>query len=357
MRSVLFIFLIALTITAVSTPFMRRLARWSGFVDAPARRKLHSAPTPLLGGLAIAGGALLTFLLLVNWLPVSLGASSVIGTLVACVTIVLIGLADDRYNLPAWAKLAGQLVAASILIFAGIQVNLPVPDWLNIVISIVWIVGITNAMNFMDNMDGLSAGICAVASSFILLLAVVNEQHLVAALSAALLGACLGFLRYNFRPATIFMGDAGSMFLGFLLALLCLQLRFPDNVNFVTWMVPVFIMGVPIFDMTLVVISRIRRGVNPLTTPGKDHLSHRFVFRGFSQRESVLVLYLLGGVSGMAALFITSADIIEGYIMGSALLVLSILAIWRLERGWKVSEAETDRVATGKVSEGTEQSA
>lgn len=336
---------------------MRRFARWSGFVDIPARRKLHASPTPLLGGLAIAGGALLTFILLVSWLPISIWASSVIGTLVACVVIILIGLADDRYNLPPWVKLAGQLVAASILIFAGIQVRLPLPEWLNIVMTIVWIVGITNAMNFMDNMDGLSAGICAVASSFILLLAVVNEQHLVAALSAGLLGACLGFLRYNFRPATIFMGDAGSMFLGFLLALLCIQLKFPDNVNFVTWMVPVLIMAVPIFDMTLVVISRIRRGVNPFTTPGKDHLSHRLVSRGFSQSESVLLLYLLGGASGMAALFITNADIIEGYIMGFTAGLLGLVAIWRLERGWNATEAEKDMVVKDKVPGGTEQSA
>lgn len=336
---------------------MRRFARWSGFVDIPARRKLHASPTPLLGGLAIAGGALLTFLLLVYWLPISIWASSVIGTLVACVVIIVIGLADDRYNLPPWAKLAGQLVAASILIFAGIQVRLPVPEWLNIAVTIVWIVGITNAMNFMDNMDGLSAGICAVASSFILLLAVINEQHLVAALSAGLLGACLGFLRYNFRPATIFMGDAGSMFLGFLLALLCIQLRFPDNVNFVTWMVPVFIMAVPIFDMALVVISRIRRGVNPFTTPGKDHLSHRLVSRGFSQNESVLLLYLLGGASGMAALFITSADVIEGYIMGFTAGLLGLVAIWRLERGWNATEAENNLVVEGKVPGGSEHSA
>ncbi len=335
---------------------MRRFARWSGFVDIPASRKLHAAPTPLLGGLAIAGGALITFLLLVSWLPVSLGAYSVIGTLAACVIIVFIGLADDRFSLPPWAKLLGQLFAASILIVAGIKVSLPVPEWLNIAITFIWIVGITNAMNFMDNMDGLSAGICAVASSFILLLGVVNDQYLVAALSAGLLGACLGFLRYNFRPATIFMGDAGSMFLGFLLALMCVQLRFPDNVNFVTWMVPVFIMGVPIFDMTLVVISRIRRGVNPLTTPGKDHLSHRLVNRDFTQRESVLILYLLGGVCGMAALFVTSADILEGYIMGFAAGLLGFAAIWRLERHWKLPVSEEKVFTKSNIPEGTEPS-
>ena len=122
------------------------------------------------------------------------------------------------------------------------------------------------------------------------------------------------------------------MFLGFLLALLCIQLRFPDNVNFVTWMVPVFIMGLPIFDTTLVIISRTRRRVNPLTTAGKDHLSHRLVNRGFTEREAVLILYLIAGAFGMSGLFITSADVLEGYVLGLSVFAIGLVAIWQLER-------------------------
>ena len=331
LRVFVIIFLTALTLTAISTPLIRRLAVWSGFVDMPAGRKLHHAPTPLLGGLAIAASAFIAFILLVTVLPISFWAPSVVGTILACAIIVIVGLVDDRRHLPAWAKLSGQLIAAIILILAGVQVRLGIPMWLNIALTIVWLVGITNAMNFLDNMDGLSAGISGVAAAFILLLAAQNKQHLVAALAAGILGACLGFLRYNFKPARIFMGDAGSMFLGFLLAVLCLQLRFPDNVNFITWMVPVFIMGLPIYDTTLVIISRIRRGVNPLTTAGKDHLSHRLVSRGFSQREAVLILYLFGGAFGMIGLFITSADVVEGYVLGISSAILGFYTIWRLE--------------------------
>ncbi len=134
------------------------------------------------------------------------------------------------------------------------------------------------------------------------------------------------------------MGDAGALFLGFLLAVLCIQLRFPGNVSFVTWMVPVFIMGLPIFDMTLVVISRMRRGVNPFTTAGKDHLSHRLVDNGSSEREAVLILYLVAGVFGMGALFIMSADVLEGYVLGFATAVVCLIGIWRLER-------QSDRLA------------
>lgn len=331
MRIFVIIFLTALTLAAISTPIIRRLAVWSGFVDMPAGRKLHQVPTPLLGGLAIAASALIAFILLGTILPVSFWAPTVIGTVLASAVIVIVGLVDDKKRLPAWAKLSGQLIAAIILILAGVQVRLDIPAWLNIALTIIWLVGITNAMNFMDNMDGLSAGISGVAASFILLLAALNEQHLVAALAAGILGACLGFLRYNFKPARIFMGDAGSMFLGFLLAVLCIQLRFPDNVNFVTWMVPVFIMGLPIYDTTLVIFSRIRRGVNPLTTAGKDHLSHRLVSRGFSQREAVLILYLIAGAFGMVGLFITGADVLEGYVLGFSSAILGFYTIWRLE--------------------------
>jgi len=201
----------------------------------------------------------------------------------------------------------------------------------------------------MDNMDGLTAGVSGVAAAFILLLASLNDQYLVAALAAGILGACLGFLRYNFRPAQIFMGDAGSMFLGFLLAVLALQLRFPENANFVTWMVPVFILGLPIFDTTLVIVSRSRRRVNPLTTAGKDHSSHRLVAMGFSKHEAVLMLFLVAGAFGMTGLFITGADVLEGYAIALAAVLLGLLAIWRLETRWPVSLESTDAQAAEEV--------
>jgi UDP-GlcNAc:undecaprenyl-phosphate GlcNAc-1-phosphate transferase len=344
-RVFIFIFLVALAITALSTPFIRRFAVWSGFIDTPADRKLHREPTPLLGGLAIVAGALLAFLLLWAALPSSVKAPEVIGVLIASSIVALTGLIDDRRRLPAYVKLLGQIIGFLIVIFFGIQVQLPVPDWLNYLLTFVWLIGISNAMNFMDNMDGLSAGVAGVAASFILLLGIWNDQYLVAALAAGILGACLGFLRYNFKPARIFMGDAGSHFLGFLLAVLCIQLRFPENVNFVTWMVPVFIMGLPIFDTTLVVISRMRRRVNPLTTAGKDHLSHRVVRRGFSQTEAVLILYLLGGAFGMAALFITGATVQEGYVLGVTAAILGFIAIWRLERRQDLQRREEQTAA------------
>lgn len=342
MRIFIFIFLIALALTLASTPIVRRFAIWSGFVDAPADRKLHDRPMPLLGGMAIILSALLAFALLAFALPTSVEAPQVVGMILASAVVAFVGLIDDRFHLPAWVKLAGQFVGFLILFLFGIQVNLPIPEWMNLVLTFAWLAGISNAINFLDNMDGLSAGVSGVAAAFMLLLATVNNQYLVAALAAAVLGACLGFLRYNFKPARIFMGDAGSLFLGFILAVCALQLRFPENANFVTWMVPVFIFGVPIFDMTLVIVSRLRRKVNPFSTAGKDHVSHRMVDMGLSQRETVLSLYLLAGVFGMVALFITSADFIEGYGIALATILLGAYAIYRLEKRRERQPLELD---------------
>ncbi len=152
------------------------------------------------------------------------------------------------------------------------------------------------------------------------------------ALAAALVGACVGFLFYNLNPASIFMGDTGSLFLGFTLAAVGIKLRFPDNSAFVTWMVPVLVLIVPIFDTSLVIISRLRRHLNPLTTPGKDHISHRLARLTGSPREAVLTCYLLGGLGGVMATFVTQASVLEGYAVVIIVLLAGLYGIWRLEK-------------------------
>ena len=327
-------FFIALALTLAGLPWVRRAALALDLVDAPAQRKIHRTPMPLLGGAAIFLGAIAAVLIIYRGEP----EPTVIGVLLATTVVALTGLIDDYRPLPAWAKLAGQVAGFLILVAFGIRVRLPLPEPFDYAITLLWLLGITNAINFLDNMDGLSAGIAAVTTSFILLLALTNGQFLVSALAAALLGACLGFLRYNFPPARIFMGDVGSLFLGFLLAVMGIQLRFPDNSNFVTWMVPIFLLGLPIFDMTLVVVSRLRRGLSP-NTAGRDHTSHRLVRLGFSPREAVLILYLFSGILGMMALYITQASLVEGYLVGGIAAILALGALVWLERKWKESEA------------------
>jgi UDP-GlcNAc:undecaprenyl-phosphate GlcNAc-1-phosphate transferase len=169
-----------------------------------------------------------------------------------------------------------------------------------------------------------------------------SGQYLVGALSAALLGACIGFLLYNANPASIFMGDSGTLFLGFLLGATAIKLRFPTNVVQVTWMIPVLVLGVPLFDTSLVIVSRLRRGLNPLTSAGKDHTSHRLVGMGYTQREAVLTLYLVGCGLGVAAIYVSQAGMAEAWVVGGAVALLALAAlIWllRAEGGTTESRA------------------
>lgn len=329
MQTIMVIFFVALAVTAVSTPAVRHFALRVGFLDMPAARKSQKAPVPLLGGLAILIGAVVA-------LGVSLPSFSLtprmMGVLFAMLIVAGVGVMDDRRNLSASAKIGGQLLAVTVLIVFEVRVNLPLPEAVNYLISYLWVICVANAINFLDNMDGLCAGVSAVAAAFLVLISAMHGQVLVAALAASVFGACLGFLPYNFKPAEIYMGDAGSLFLGFLLAVLGILLRFPENINIVTWMVPVLVLGLPILDLGLVTASRMIRRVNPFTTAGQDHISHRLVILGLSDREAVLVLYIVAGAFGMLGVFVTQADIVEGAVIGFAAVVVATAAVFWLER-------------------------
>ena len=327
MQHFLLIFVVALVFSVVGTPLARRLALASGIVDAPNARKVHKEPTPLLGGAAIY----LAFMLALAIFGRRQEIRQLIGILVGATFVSVVGVIDDVRGVRPLLKLLAQVVAASILPLSGLGVKLFPVEAFNIVLTIFWVVGITNALNLLDNMDGLSGGIAAIAAAHFLLLAAINGQFLVGALSAALLGACIGFLRYNFNPASIFMGDTGSLFIGFVLAALAIKLRFLSNTYVVTWMVPVVVLLLPIFDTSLVFVSRLRRGLNPLSTPGKDHISHRLVALGFTRREAVLICWLVASGVGMAAMFLSHADLLEAYAVGAALLAAMVSGIWWFE--------------------------
>ncbi len=322
------IFASALALAVGGTPLVRRMALRLGVVDQPSDRKIHTNPIPLLGGTAIYGAFIAALLLFGN----RFGLNELVSILVGASLMSFLGLWDDRRSLSPFLKLAGQVLAASILVISGVQIGTFRWEALNVIVTLGWVVVITNSMNLLDNMDGLSGGVGAVAAIYFLLLAAINDQFLVGALSAALVGASIGFLVYNFNPASIFMGDAGSLFLGFTLAAVGIKLRFPEGIEIVTWMVPVMIMGLPLFDTTLVIISRLRRNLNPLTTPGKDHVSHRLVALGYTRREAVLICYLICAGLGVIALFITQANIVEGYIVGGVVALAAVVALWRMEQ-------------------------
>jgi UDP-GlcNAc:undecaprenyl-phosphate GlcNAc-1-phosphate transferase len=299
-----------------------------GMIDEPEARKIHQRPVPRLGGAAILLAVVVAALVLGERYKFDQFGSIIVGA----TGVSFMGLIDDRWGLHAFIKLGGQIAAALLLYVSGVNVSTFRHPLVSLFVTVFWVVYITNAINLLDNMDGLAGGVAAIAAAHFALMCSFSGQYLVGALSIALLGACLGFLRYNLNPAHIFMGDSGSLFLGFMLAATGIKLSFPENVSFVAWMVPVLVMGVPIFDTALVFVSRLRRGLNPLTTPGRDHVSHRLVAAGMRQREAVLTIYVVSFVMGLLATFITRASVVEGYIGGGSAALLGLYGLWRMER-------------------------
>ncbi|MBI1800225.1 MAG: undecaprenyl/decaprenyl-phosphate alpha-N-acetylglucosaminyl 1-phosphate transferase [Chloroflexi bacterium] len=331
----LLIFVAALILASATTPIAQRVALRIGLTDQPSARKIHLKPKPLMGGVALYLATIVALLAFSQ----PLEFTQLVGIVIGATLVSFFGLWDDHQAVGSGAKLIVQVVAALILVLTGISVNLFPYAILNLLITLLWVVGITNAFNLLDNMDGLSGGVSAVAASFFLVLAVSSKQVLVGSLAAALLGACIGFLVYNFNPARIFMGDSGALFLGFVLAAVGIKLRFPEQPVTITWMIPVLVLGVPIFDTTLVTISRLRRGKNPLTTPGKDHFSHRLVARGLSHREAVLTIYMVCVAFGLLALLLSHADIAEAYVLGGTAFVGALWALIGLEADFDSSSS------------------
>jgi UDP-GlcNAc:undecaprenyl-phosphate/decaprenyl-phosphate GlcNAc-1-phosphate transferase len=329
-------FVIALFASLMLTVPVRALALRVGMVDLPGPRKVHLKPIPLLGGLAMYGGIMLAILFAFDGDARAQSAGIVTGaTLVAAV-----GFLDDRGWLHHQVKLfLAMPIAAGVLFASGVHAQVfelflrgHIGYLLDAALTVVWVVGITASFSILDHMDGLCAGIAAMASIFFAMLAYLNGQTLVTTLAAAVLGGATGFLRWNFKPAKIFMGDGGAMFLGFLMATLGLKLRL-DHANHLSgWFAPLLILGVTIFDTTLVTISRSRRGLLPFTTPGKDHAAHRLSNLGWGHRGAVLGLYSLGALTGGAAVLVaylpSRAAAIAG-VMAAALVVLGVVLLER----------------------------
>ena len=309
------VFGVALAASLIGTPIAREGARRWGVLDQPSHRKVHRTPTPLLGGLAIYAAFWLG-LLLVSRLEIAApevflpATTRELGAIfLATLTLMGMGFLDDKFKhshggVPPRAKLAGQLLAAAIALLGGLQLHVFGNQAADVALTVLWIIGISNAINFLDNMDGLSAGATGIAAFFFAVIAALNGQILVAAMGLALVGACIGFLRYNFNPATVFMGDAGTLFMGFLLAVIGMKL----NVSGPTWwsfVLVTVVLALPIFDTSLVTAYRLAKGRH-VAQGGKDHTSHRLVKLGLPHRQAVLVLYAAS--IGAGALAVTLAQ-------------------------------------------------
>jgi UDP-GlcNAc:undecaprenyl-phosphate GlcNAc-1-phosphate transferase len=329
-------FSVALLASLSLTIPVRQLALHLGMVDQPGPRKVHLTPIPLLGGLAMYLGVVLA---LIATKP-DPAWRQIAGILTGATMLAFVGFLDDGKLLHHQVKLFGAMpIAALILLFVGIRAEVFsefVPGltgiFLDCCLTVVWVVGITAAFSILDHMDGLCAGIAAAAAAFFVILAWFSGQVLVSTLAAATFGAALGFLRWNFKPAKIFMGDGGAMFLGFLMATLALKLRLPRIASSADWMIPLFVLGVPILDTTLVSISRSRRGLLPFTSPGKDHTAHRLSNVGLGQRGAVLALYGLGCLFGVLALLIRYVPGPQDYFVAAGVALCGFAAIFVLEK-------------------------
>jgi UDP-GlcNAc:undecaprenyl-phosphate GlcNAc-1-phosphate transferase len=314
---------------------VRQLALRVGMVDQPGPRKVHLTPIPLMGGLAMYIGVVLA--LLITMAPSA--RAQTLGIFLGATLVGLVGVMDDSGLLHHQVKLfIGMPAAAIILITAGVRVQFfetgqpwKYAELADVILTIVWVVGITASFSIFDHMDGLCAGIAAIASFFFAVYAYWEGQTLVLTLAAAVMGAALGFLRWNFKPAKIFMGDGGAMFLGYLMATLGAKMRFAEMHHRISWIVPLLILGVAIFDTTLVTISRSRRGLLPFATPGKDHASHRLANLGLGQRGAVLTLYGAGVVFGVIALLLGRLSLTGAYFVAAVTLASIALAVYLLE--------------------------
>src|SRR6266404_1693450 len=336
MAAGLLAFFIALLASLVLTVPVRALALRVGMVDLPGPRKVHLQPIPLLGGLAMYGGIMLAILFAFDGAARAQSAGIVTGaTLVAAV-----GFLDDRGWLHHQIKLfLAMPLAAGVLLASGVHAQVfelflrgHVGYLLDAALTVFWVVGITASFSILDHMDGLCAGVAAMASIFFAMLAYLNGQTLVTTLGAAVLGGATGFLRWNFKPAKIFMGDGGAMFLGFLMATLGLKLRLEHSSLLSSSLASILILGVTIFDTTLVTISRARRGLLPFATPGKDHAAHRLSNLGLGHRGAVLTLYLLGAIGGGAAVLVSYLSNGGALFVGALTLAVIFASVMYLER-------------------------
>ena len=284
------VFVATAILSIVLTPMALRYAIRANVLDQPGQHKSHKVAVPYLGGLAIVVTFVIAVILMSVLRPPHTGRGELLGVLTIAVLLAAVGLIDDlRQVSPLW-RLIAEVSAASIVWSLGNGTAVTTVETVDLILTVLWFVGITNAFNLLDNMDGLAAGLAAISSMTVFAVAGTNGQFLVAGLAVALAGCTVGFLRLNFHPARIYMGDSGSLFIGFLVAYLGIKLRFEGG-RLVSALVPIFACSAAVFDTSLVVISRIRAGRNPFQG-GQDHVSHRLVKLGLSVPAAVCTIYL-----------------------------------------------------------------
>ena len=319
-------------ISFLATPLVKNLAYKVGAIDVPKdNRRMHHEPIPRLGGLAIFIAFLFTVIVLADI------DRTTRGILLGAIMIVILGVMDDIMTLKALPKFLVQIAAAGVAVYHGCVIqfisnpNIFSPQdylnlgWLSIPVTIIWIVAITNAVNFIDGLDGLAVGVSAISTASLLIIALMVEELNIAIILAALLGSCLGFIPYNKNPAKIFMGDTGATFLGFILATLSVQGLF-KLYAIISFAVPFLILGIPIFDICFAFLRRIAKGQNPMKAD-RGHVHHRLIDMGFNQKQAVAISYMLTAILGLAAVLLTSSGELRALILIGAVIVVGAIGV------------------------------
>ena len=323
---------VALLISFISTPVVKSIAQRVGAMDIPKdNRRMHHHPIPRMGGLAIFLGFLLSALIFV---PMDQANR---GMLLGAVVIVILGIFDDIYALPALPKLLVQIGAALIAVLHGNVIEVlsnpnlfsENPYWnlgsLAIPLSVIWIVAITNAVNLIDGLDGLAVGVATISSLTMLVIAMLVSEGMVALMMAALAGGCIGFMPYNMNPAKIFMGDTGSTFLGFILAVVSIQGLFKFY-TIISFAVPFLMLGLPLFDTCFAILRRLSKGQSPMA-PDRSHVHHRLIDMGLNQKQAVAVLYVISAILGLSAVVLATSGEIKAILCLMALIIVCLIAV------------------------------
>ncbi len=329
------LFVYAFTGSVIFTWVAIKAAAKLGILDRPDERKAHSRPTPLLGGVAVYAACMLAILLNYHF------SLALKGVVIGATFMLLSGLFDDIKGLPASLRLAVQIACSLLVVSFGVRLNI-IPDnfpnavLIEALITVLWIVGITNALNFMDGIDGLAAGLVVIAAGTFFIIAYQTGQYYFAFLNAALVGSCLGFLLFNFHPARIFLGDAGSSFLGFMIASLAVMGEWAEKNPIVALSIPILVLVLLIFDMVYITISRVygkkvRSFREWIEYVGRDHLHHRLLGLGFTTVQTVVFIYIISMVFALGALALKRATVFQAaLLLSQAFFILIIVSVLML---------------------------
>jgi UDP-GlcNAc:undecaprenyl-phosphate GlcNAc-1-phosphate transferase len=326
--------IVSIIFSVILTPFIKKLAIKLDIMDVPKdNRRIHNRPIPLLGGLAIYFSFIITLFLKMGKLT-----ESETGLILGATIIVIGGILDDKFDIKPWCKLLFQLAAAGVLIIYGIKIEIITNPFnsiyqfinigvMSIPLTIIWVIGITNALNLIDGLDGLAAGIAFISSITIFIIALLNNRYEAAVLTSILAGAILGFLPYNFNPASIFMGDTGSQLLGFLLAAISMEGAIKSAAAF-SVAVPILALGIPIYDTLFAVIRRKING-KPIMQADRGHLHHRLLDMGLTQKQVVMIMYSISAVLGSISIIAMEINAQKSYFLLIIVMVILVFMAWK----------------------------